>query len=212
MEPEKDEKEYFNLQSTLGTIRGEVVVAPNGKKIVKFLGIPYAQQPVGELRFKPLKPLDLPLGTKELPFLALKYGFASLQEAPTPISTVLPTGEGCIYLNIFSPLENIENNERRVLFHIHSGGFYVFSGSDPVFDMTSFVARHDCVGVSINYRLGLLGFLSMPPLIEDNLGLKDQQVALKWVHQHIKSFGGNPEKITIYGCSAGKKLVLEFCF
>ena len=200
---ESEAPQFFDLETSLGFLRGEVVSAPNGKNIVKFLGIPYAQQPVGELRFKPLQPMTPPLGTKDQPFLASKHGPAALQELDTEISTVLPTGEDCIHLNIYVPMEIIDKADSNVFFHIHCGGFLVFSGSEPVFDMTNFVARHNCVGVSFNYRLGLLGFLSMPPLIEHNLGLKDQQFALKWTHEHIGSFGGDPKKITLYGCSAG---------
>ena len=96
------------------------------------------------------------------------------------------------------------DHKRRVFFNIHGGAYYFNSGHIPELEMTNFVARHDSVGVSINYRLGLLGFLSMPGLIEDNLGLKDQQVALKWVHEHIGSFGGDHEKVTIFGNSAGE--------
>ena len=201
---EIQKENYFDLDSSLGTIRGYVVEAPNGSKVTKFLGIPFAQQPVGNLRFKPLQPLILPLGTPETPFQALNVGKSSIQSVGDPTATTLPVGEDCIYLNIFAPLENIATPDKGVFFHIHGGGFFQGSGSEPLYDMVSFVERHNCVAVSINYRLGILGFLSMPPLIEENLGLKDQQVALQWVHEHIKSFGGDPNKITLYGCSAGK--------
>ena len=199
-----DGAEYFDLETSLGTLRGQVFSAPNGAKVVKFLGVPYAQPPVGKLRFKRLEPLKLPLGTKDDPFLALKYGPCSLQKPESIFATTsLPMSEDCIYLNIYAPLENIHDAKRRVFMNIHGGGFYFNSGSEPEYDMINFAERHNCVGVSINYRLGLLGFLSMPPLIEDNLGLKDQQVAMKWVHEHIGSFGGDATKMTIYGCSAG---------
>jgi len=91
----------------------------------------------------------------------------------------------------------------RFFFHIHGGGFSIGSGSETWYNLSSFAARHDVVGVNLNYRLNILGFLSYPPLIENNLGFKDQRVALKWVHDNIANFGGDPEKVTLYGCSAG---------
>ena len=200
---ETQKENHFDLNSSLGTIRGYVVETPNGSKVAKFLGIPYAQQPVGKLRFKPLQPLILPLGTPETPFQALNVGKSSIQSVGDPTATTLPVGEDCIHLNILTPLENIGTPDKAVFFHIHGGGFFQSSGSEPIFDLVSFVERHKCVAVSINYRLGILGFLSMPPLIEENLGLKDQQVALQWVHEHIRSFGGDPNKITLFGNSAG---------
>ena len=203
MSPDEPEQQFIEVDTSLGRIKGQIATSSCGKQVAKFLGVPYAQQPVGELRFKPLHPLKLPLGTKELPYHALSYRNSSIQKMDVPFSTQLQTGEDCIWLNIFAPLEKMEDSGKKILFHIHAGGFLQCSGSESIFDLTNFAARHDCVGVSINYRLGVLGFLSMPPLIEDNLGLKDQQVALKWVHEHIRSFGGDPHKIILYGCSAG---------
>ena len=194
----------MELETTLGKIRGLVVTAPNGKRVAKFLGIPYAKQPVGKLRFKQLEPLELPLGTDEKPFQAFVVGACSIQDRNMPTSTKLSSSsEECIFMNLFVPVDDMDT-PKPVFFNIHCGAFYLFSGGEPIFDMTNFAATHSVVGVSFNYRLGLLGFLSLPPVIEDNLGLKDQQFALKWVHQHVKSFGGDADKITIYGCSAGK--------
>ena len=194
--------EVYQLETSVGTISGKVVVA-NGKRVVKFLGIPYAQQPVGSLRFKPLQPLALPIGTKDSPYEAFKVGPSSIQNVDIAYGSELPIGEDCIYLNIFMPVEK-SDSPRHVFFHIHGGGFVNGSGSEPMYDLTYFAATHDAVALSINYRLNHLGFLSLPPVIEDNLGLKDQQTALRWVHDHISSFGGDPEKVTIYGCSAGE--------
>ena len=197
-----DQTETIDLDTSLGTIRGHVYTTSSGKRIGRFLGIPYAQQPVGNLRFVPPQPLEVPLGTEDAPFEALKVGPAPPQNQALTLRSQLPTGEGCLYLNISCPLDDIDE-PKPVLFSIQSGSYYAFSGNELSYDVTHFAEIHDAVGVSVTFRSGLLGFLSMPPVIEDNLGLKDQQLALKWVHQHIKSFGGDTSQITLYGCSAG---------
>ena len=195
--------DIYQLDTSAGTLRGKVVEA-NRKRVAKFLGVPYAKQPVGNLRFKPLEPLELPIGTEGSPYEAFKAGPSSLQNVKLAYGSELAIGEDCIYLNIFTPVEQTEI-PKHVFFHIHGGGFVNGSGSEPMYDLTYFAATHDAVCVGINYRLNTLGFLSLPPVIEDNLGLKDQQMALQWVQDHIQSFGGDPKKVTIYGCSAGKE-------
>ena len=197
-----DQTETIDLDTSLGRIRGHVYAASNGKRIGRFLGIPYAQQPVGHLRFVPPRPLQLPLGTEGSPFEALKVAPAAPQNQKLTMRSQLPTSESCLYLNISCPLDNLDK-PKPILFHIHGGAYYVFSAGELGYDVTHFAELHDAVGVSINYRLGVLGFFSMPPVIEDNLGIKDQQFALKWVHQHIKSFGGDESRITMFGYSAG---------
>ena len=195
------DSEVYQLESSAGTICGKIFEA-NGKRVAKFLGVPYAKQPIGSLRFKPLEPLDLPIGTQDSPYEAFKVGPSPLQNVKLAYGSECAIGEDCIYLNIFMPLEQ-SDAPKHVLFHIHGGGFQKGSGSEPMYDMSYCAAMHDAVCVSINYRLNVLGFLSLPPVIEENLGLKDQQMALKWVRDHIGSFGGDPNKVTIYGCSAG---------
>ena len=135
----------MDLKTTLGYLRGHVTEAPNGKKIAKFLGVPYAQQPVKDLRFKPLQPLKLPLGSQEKPFEATKLGKSSIQNTKIRSSTVLPTGEDCIYLNIYAPVNKINEPTKAVFFHIHGGSFYFSSGSEPLCDLTNFAARHNVV-------------------------------------------------------------------
>ena len=120
--------------------------------------------------------------------------------------------EDCIFLDIFVSLSDgvlknstlIAAENLPVVFHIHGGGFNMGSGGERYYDMGNVAATHKAVGVSINYRLNYLGFISIEGEIEENLGLKDQQFALKWTHEHIGSFGGDPENVTLFGCSAGK--------
>ena len=198
----------------LGNLTGTLVNI-NGKGVARFMGIPYGKQPIGHCRFKPLEPLESLAGNALEPYDATKPGCSAIQRTDMAYSTEFKTSEECIFLNIFVPLDGdpgpnisfspIEKFQPKpVLFHIHGGAFIIGSASAPQYDLSNFSALHNTIGVSINYRLNILGFLSFPPAIEDNLGLRDQQMALKWVYQNIKSFGGDPNRITLYGCSAGE--------
>ena len=201
------------FETKVGKVNGKVYKLGD-KYVAEFLGIPYAKQPIGHLRLKPLEPLEEKLDHEESPFLAHKPGKASVQiqdiQKGSFWETKIETGEDCIFLNIYVPLgsnpENFDKNQDNnfpVFFHIHGGGFKIGSGSESTYNLSSFVARHDCVGVNINYRLDMLGFLSCPPAIPHNLGFLDQQFALKWVNENVSGFGGDPGRVTIYGCSAG---------
>ena len=200
----------LTLETPVGKINGKVVKM-DGKYVGEFLGIPYSKQPIGDRRFKFLEPLDEKLDHKVSPFLAHRKGNSAVQLQQGKFwDTKMPVGEDCIYLNIYTPLgsepenfQKLSESKLPVLFHIHGGGFKIGSGSEPMYDLSFFAVRHDIVCVNINYRLDMLGFLSYPGVIEDNLGLKDQQVALKWTHENISAFGGDQDRVTIYGCSAG---------
>lgn len=115
--------------------------------------------------------------------------------------------EDCLFLNIwtpFLPAPASTSKLKPVMFWIHGGAFTGGTGSDPTFDGGSLVSRGDVVVVTINYRLGTLGFLALDDGVTNgNFGLADQITALDWVHAHIRDFGGDPERITIYGQSAG---------
>ncbi|XP_075262524.1 carboxylic ester hydrolase-like [Convolutriloba macropyga] len=205
------EVETITLDTKLGVISGEIVQVGDDCKVARFLGIPYAQQPIGDLRFEPLRPLEGKLDSEEGPFVANKRGHSAIQGADNIFATRLLMSEECIYLNIFMSLSNgvirnpitAKSKKLPVVFHIHGGAFTKGSGSEIYYDMSKFASTHNAVGVSINYRLNYLGFISIEGEIEENLGLKDQQFALKWTHEHIGCFGGDPENVTLFGCSAG---------
>ena len=212
--------EFIDVDASFGKVRGYVRQFETSK-VGCFFGIPYAKQPVGPLRFKPLQPLESKLDNDESPFLATQYGPSSIQTKTSFFSTKHPMSEACIYLNIYSNLgyesdgcehtvPSLDDKRKPVFFHIHGGAFIRGSGAEPYYNMMYFAARHDAVCVSINYRLSTLGFLSYPPVIEENLGLKDQQFALKWTHENIGCFGGDPDNVTIFGCSAGNTLINIF--
>jgi para-nitrobenzyl esterase len=178
-----------------GKIEGKL----SGKTRV-FLGLPYAQPPVGDLRFsapKAAKPWASTLSTTE---------FGS--SCPQPAGGVAATNaqsEDCLTLNVYAPLDG---KDLPVMFWIHGGGF--ISGGSSQYDGTRLAAEGPVVVVTINYRLGALGFLSFPALDEQrgevpsgNDGLRDQQLALAWVRKNIAVFGGDPGNVTVVGESAG---------
>src|SRR5437660_5846887 len=153
-------------------------------------GIPFAQPPLGPLRFQPPQPLEPWTDVRE----ATKFGRIAPQiGAPLSAlfgsgSTDIPTGEDCLYLNIWSP--GADGKKRPVLVWIHGGGFVGGSGSTPWYDGTSFATQGDIVVVTLNYRLGMLGFLYLGEVAGEryasgNHGLLDQVAALEWVRAII---------------------------
>ena len=109
--------------------------------------------------------------------------------------------EDCLFLNIWTP--GTDAAARPVMVWIHGGAFTIGSGSDGLYDGAMLASRGDVVVVTINYRLGALGFLHLPALEESNFGMRDQVAALRWVRDNIASFGGDPGNIMIFGESAG---------
>ncbi|MFX1497000.1 MAG: carboxylesterase/lipase family protein [Promethearchaeota archaeon] len=178
----------------LGKLEG---YTENGLSIFK--GIPYAEPPIGDLRFYPpvaKKPWDGVLNAKEFGSCAFQ-GYSELEKL---VGKLEPESEDCLTLNIWTP--GIDNEKRPVMFWIH-GGAFIFNGSkSPAYDSAELAHRGNLVVVTINYRLGALGFLYVPG-VTVNAGILDQTMALKWVHDNIASFGGDPDNITIFGESAG---------
>ncbi|RFA27974.1 hypothetical protein CAI21_13730 [Alkalilimnicola ehrlichii] len=172
--------------------------------MVGFRGIPYAAAPVGGLRFAPPKPVAPHEGTLR----ATQFGADCAQEGG--IMGAGSTAEDCLYLNVYAPA-NAENLP--VMVWIHGGAFTGGSGG-AAYDPTRLV-KQDIVVVSINYRLGALGFLAHPALVDEQggtagaYGLLDQKLALEWVQENIGAFGGNPANVTIFGESAGGHSVLS---
>ncbi|HEY0301267.1 MAG TPA: carboxylesterase family protein [Rhizomicrobium sp.] len=163
-----------------------------------YFGIPYAAPPVGALRFRPPQPPATWQGERD----ATKPGAVAPQEQPATYA--LPhTDEDCLFLNIWTPGRQ---GRRPVLFYIHGGAFISGSGSSPNYDGSRMAEENDVVVVTINYRLGVLGFPPFHvfgPETPGNLGLLDQAAALEWVRDNIATFGGDPDNVTIYGYSAG---------
>ncbi|KAJ7472586.1 cholinesterase [Mycena latifolia] len=159
----------------------------------RFLGIPYADEPARWVRS------SLYTGTSAIS--ALEFG--------SPCAQASGSGaENCLFLNIFTPFLPTQATPsgklKPVMFWIHGGAFTSREGSDAIFDGGNLASRGDVVVVTINYRLGALGFLALDDGITNgNYGLADQITALEWVHAHIEAFGGDPGRVTIFGQSAG---------
>lgn len=168
----------------------------------EFRGIPYAEQPIGVARFKAPEPL-LPF---DEPFKADRFGDSAPQDR-IPLFGITQTSEDCLHLNIWTPA--CDSKKRPVMVWIHGGGFLTGSGSQLIYNGRNLAVSGDVVVVSINYRLGVLGFLYLNDLIAEehnisaNNGLLDQLEALRWIKNNIASFGGDPEDITLFGESAG---------
>ena len=182
-----------------------------------FKGIPYAKPPVGELRWKAPQRADDWEGVR----ICDHYSPVAWQAAHDPhmaytkeFFPVQPErSEDCLYLNIWTPAKS-PDEKLPVLFWIHGGAYTGGYGSEMEFDGEGFCKR-GCILVTINYRLGVLGFMAHPELsaesehgVSGNYGTLDQIAALHWVRRNIAAFGGDPENITVFGQSAGAKSVL----
>ncbi|MFE5094842.1 carboxylesterase/lipase family protein [Streptomyces sp. NPDC056638] len=178
-----------------GPVRGE----HRTDGTLRFLGIPYAQPPVGELRFAapvPPTPWTEPLDAMAYGPTAQRRPFAEVTTIPEPS---IP-GEGVLNLNVFTPAADPEAG-LPVLVWIHGGGYVAGSAASPWYDGRAF-NRDGVVLVSIGYRLGIEGFLQLEDA-PDNRGVRDWIAALEWVRDNIAAFGGDPAKVTIAGQSAG---------
>ena len=170
-----------------------------------FKGIPFAVPPVGELRWKDPRPASPWQGVRD----AAEFGAHCVQgQIFGDISFPRPASEDCLNLNIWTPA-TATTDRLPVMVWIHGGGFQAGAGPEPRHDGNA-LARKGVVVVTINYRLGVFGFLSHPELTREsgrnasgNYGQLDQVAALQWVKQNIAAFGGNPENVTIFGESAG---------
>ncbi|EFN66414.1 Esterase FE4 [Camponotus floridanus] len=188
------------VKTLSGALKGYYKISQYGRKYEAYEGIPYASPPVGELRFKPPRPIPAWIG--ELP--AMKFGSPCIQyaQSPSDLADNVEGAEDCLYLNIYVPIRNkTEKISMPVLFWIHGGAFQL--GSGTIYGAT-YLMDSDVILVTINYRLGPMGFLSTEDeVVPGNMGLKDQNMALRWVFQNIESFGGDPNGITLFGQSAG---------
>ena len=177
-----------------GKVTGVEMTSKKGRKFWGYSGIPYADPPVGPLRFKspsPKKPWGHTLQ-------AHKDGNECIQNHGGHIKG----SEDCLYLNVYTP-DTKPKKLMPVLVHLHTGVFLV-SNASQILTGPQFMLDKDIVLVTLNYRLGSLGFLSTGDSAADgNYGLKDQRRALEWVRQNIRVFGGDPNEVTLFGHGAG---------
>ncbi|XP_073975785.1 esterase FE4-like [Rhodnius prolixus] len=195
----KNHCEEFITETTEGLLQGYALKARNGRTVIGFSGIPYAKPPIGALRFQDPEPPDKWDGIRQ----AQIYGNVCVQliNLIPAVRNIIIGNEDCLYLTVYTPKIS-SSSQYPVLVYFHGGAFAF--GFGEIAHGPGFFMDHDVVLVTINYRLGSLGFLSMEDeLLPGNFGLKDQNIALKWVQRNINNFGGNPNKVTIMGESAG---------
>src|SRR5579864_204196 len=179
-----------------GRVSGALTGADTSISVYK--GIPYAAPPTGELRWRAPQPAKNWDGVRD----ATKFASICPQREGQE-----PQSEDCLYLNVWTPAK-AAGERLPVMFWVHGGGFTYGSGSARIYDGTR-LAEHGVVVVTINYRLNVLSGFAHPLLDREsehgsgNYGLLDQIAALKWVQRNIKSFGGNPDDVTLFGESAG---------
>ena len=183
------------VKTSQGYIKGA-----NENGIAVFKGVPYAQPPVGSRRYQPPAPHQ--------PWSDTLNAVRFSPGAPQPSGAGIIGSEDCLYLNLYMP--GIDNHKRAVVIWVHGGG--MTAGSGQGMDGHAFADQDDIITITINYRLGALGFLYLGDLGKEyrqsgNLGLLDVIAALQWVHENITAFGGDPNRITVMGESAGAKLL-----
>jgi para-nitrobenzyl esterase len=207
------------------TIEGGRVtgVQTQTKGIIAYKGIPFAAPPVGDLRWKEPQPVVPWEGVK----VADKYGDAASQTTWDPesfygrewrASGSVPFTEDCLYLNIWTPAAGKTGKKLPVAMWIHGGGYREGFAYEPEMDGGEDWASRGVILVQVTYRLGSMGFFSHPLLsaesphgVSGNYGLFDQIAAIKWIHNNIEQFGGDPDNITIFGQSAGAGSVQSLC-
>jgi para-nitrobenzyl esterase len=175
-------------------------------KSCSYLGIPYAKPPKDALRFAPPQPADGWSGVRD----ATMFGPACVQGG-ADLSFASSTGEDCLYLNVWTPM-NAPSKPLPVMVFIPGGGYV--AGAANIYDPTRLSEKAQAVIVSLNYRLGALGFFASPDLDKQRPdkpsgsdGIRDQQMALQWVHENIATFHGDPNNVTVWGESAGSSAV-----
>src|SRR5579863_4687837 len=195
--------ESLTVKTGQGKVQGKTI---NEGKVKAFLGLPYAAPPVGDLRWKAPEAPAKWKGTRD----ATKFGAHCAQNHvfDDMVFQGPPPSEDCLFLNVYAPAEATDKSKLPVMFWIHGGG-YSGGGSDEPRHNGDFLPLKGVVLVTINYRLGVFGFLVTDELAKEgdgaagNYGLLDMISALHWVQDNIKNFGGDPGNVTIFGESAG---------
>ncbi|MBN2068076.1 MAG: carboxylesterase family protein [Opitutales bacterium] len=194
---------FAYAESQVTTANG-IVEGVENSGIRIFKGIPFAQPPVGDLRWKAPQPPKNWTGV----YRALAFGPRAMQNPIFGDMNFRSNGmsEDCLYLNVWTP-ERAEPGSLPVLVYFYGGGYQAGDGSEDRYNGES-MARRDIVSVTVNYRLNVFGFMAHPELTREsgfsgNYGLLDQYAALLWVQQNIAAFGGDPSRVTIAGESAG---------
>lgn len=194
------------VETGYGPVRG---VNEGGVKAWK--GIRYAAAPVGDLRFRAPQPPERWTEIAD----ATVFGPACPQPVfpNMPLDLGAPQGEDCLRLNVWASSDTRPGDAKPVLVWLHGGAYVLGSSSQTLYDGSRLVGHGDVVVVTVNYRLGVLGFLDLSSLdaagqrFDSNVGLRDALAALKWVRDNVAAFGGDPDRVTLFGESAGAGIV-----
>ncbi|XP_039695574.1 neuroligin-4, X-linked isoform X2 [Pteropus medius] len=217
--------QYPVVSTNYGKIRGLRTPLPNEilGPVEQFLGVPYASPPTGERRFQPPEPPSSWTGvrnaTQFAPVCPQHLDERSLLHDMLPIwftanldtlmTYVQDQNEDCLYLNIYVPTEDDihdQNSKKPVMVYIHGGSY--MEGTGNMIDGSILASYGNVIVITINYRLGILGFLSTgDQAAKGNYGLLDQIQALRWVEENVGAFGGDPKRVTIFGSGAGASCV-----
>lgn len=190
------------VPTSAGSLRGTI-----DDGIAVFKGVPYAAPPVGDLRFRPPAPVAPWDGTRD----AVAYGPSCPQPTQRPAGWTQEESESedCLYLNVWTP-DASPDRHRPVLVWIHGGGYAIGSGSWPLYDGAALARRGDVVVITVNHRLGPLGYLHLDGIVDGaefaasgNNGMLDLVAVLEWVRDEIGAFGGDAGNVTIFGESGG---------
>ncbi|XP_026467181.1 acetylcholinesterase-like [Ctenocephalides felis] len=195
------------VRTNKGLVRGTTLTSSTGKHVDAWLGIPYGRNPSGALRFRHPRPADPWQGVLNatsppntcvqiVDTLFGDFPGATMWNPNTPIS------EDCLYVNVVAPKPRPTNGP--VMLWIFGGGFYSGSSTLDVYDPKTLAAEEGVLVVSMQYRVASLGFLFLgTPDAPGNAGLFDQLLALRWVRDNVRAFGGDPDRVTLFGESAG---------
>lgn len=192
------------VETKTGKLQG-FVQNVTGTEVATFLSVPYGKPPTGMLRFRRTEPIDRWEGTK----LATQQPPPCIQSEYTqrifPVNILNDSiTEDCLFLNIWSPTGGADDRKRSVMIFLHGGMFTIGSIGLDEYDGRMLAAVGDVVVVTVQYRLGIFGFLDLDhEQVPGNMGLFDQYTALEWVSNNIEAFGGDPNSITLFGTSAG---------
>ncbi|XP_044730574.1 acetylcholinesterase-like [Chrysoperla carnea] len=206
-EPPVPEEDSLIVKTRKGRVRGVTLTAVSGKQVDAWMGIPYAQKPVGHLRFRhprPVDPWDDILNATSPPNSCVQIIDTVFGDFPGSAmwNPNTPLSEDCLYVNVVSPKPRPKN--AAVMLWIFGGGFYSGTATLDVYDHKTLVSEENIILVSMQYRVASLGFLFFDTAdVPGNAGLFDQLMALQWVHDNIHAFGGNPQNVTLFGESAG---------
>ena len=184
-----------------------IFVGKESNGVVAFKGIPYAEQPIGNLRWKE----PVPAEDSEKIYEAYYFGKSPIQsEWVSEVASYYEQGEDCLYLNVWTNGNN-SSKDKTVMVFFHGGSYGWGGTSDPIYDGQNLVEKYDdIILVTVGYRTGIMGFIDLSSVeggdtyeTSGNLGLLDQIEALRWIQKNISAFGGSPDNVTIFGESAG---------